>query len=176
MKRFAIGLGILLISSAPAFAQERREQHEQQQHQRPQNEHAWRGRGYIPESGPRGHEVQRGYRDGDGHPRAPHVEVDGRWYGHGVGRYHVARPFEHGRFTLGIGPRYVYRIEGGGPSRFWFDGAAFMVVPEDIGYVSDWLWNSDDVVVYDDPDDPGLYLAYNPRTGTYVHVEYLGGV
>jgi hypothetical protein len=172
MKTLAIVFGAFLVSAMPALAQERHEQHEQHE----QRERSWHGRGYVPQAGPRGHEVARGYRDGDGHPRAPHVEADGHWVGHNAGRYHVAHPWAHGRFALGIGPSYVYRIEGGGPSRFWFDGSAFMVMPEDVAYVGDWLWNSDDVVVYDDPDDPGLYLAYNPRTGTYVHVEYLGGL
>src|SRR5689334_19781491 len=73
MKRLGIGLGILLISATPLLAQERHEQHEQ--HEQQQRERSWRAHGYVPQAGPRGHEVERGYRDRDGHPRAPHVEV-----------------------------------------------------------------------------------------------------
>jgi hypothetical protein len=120
------------------------------------------------------------YRDQEGHPEAPHVHTNNdRWVGHSTGRgdanYHQDHVWEHGHFGGEIGRNHIYRIEGGGRDRFWFGGNFWSVAPCDYGYVDGWLWDSDDIVLYDDPDHPGWYLAYNTRLGTYIHVQYLGG-
>jgi len=191
--------GLLLTACLPMLAQhdehgggDRRDQAGNQggHDQRDERDHV--GGGYIPQHGPeqynrsgsqrhdtrndggRGMQGQD-FRDGGGHPEAPHVHNDGQWVGHDErrGNYHMDHPWEHGRFPGAIGPSRVYRLGGGGPSRFFFNGFYFAVAPLDIGYVRGWGWNSDDVILYDDPDDSGYYLAYNPRTGTYVHVIYL---
>jgi hypothetical protein len=121
----------------------------------------------------------RSFRDQPTHPEAPHVHPENNaWIGHDSGRndphYRLDRPWTAGRFPGPTGASHIFRLRGGNQERFGFDGFFFHVAPYDYDFVGDWFWDSDDIVIYLDPDHDGWYLAYNPRLGTYVHVEYLG--
>jgi hypothetical protein len=169
MKAYLSILALALVATLPAVAQHGAE------HAAPrppsQGPSAFHGTPHAPED-------HRNYSDKAGHPNVPHVDKGNKWVGHDTGaddpHYHLDHPFEHGRFTGGFGPDHRWRLGGGGPGRFWFGGFFFDVAPYDIGYCDGWNWDGDDIILYDDPDHIGWYLAYNVRLGTYVHVEYLG--
>jgi hypothetical protein len=174
MKTLKLVLVAVLVLAVPAFAQHRDE-----------GSHAANGgRQAIPSHGPAAYngaphqsEPNRNFSDKPGHPNLPHVDGN-KWIGHDTGRgdanYHLDHPFAHGQFTGGFGRGHMWRLGGGGPGRFWFNGWYWDVAPYDVGYCDGWLWDSDDIVIYPDPDHDGWYLAYNVRLGAYVHVEYLG--
>ena len=118
--------------------------------------------------------------DKQGHPDVPHVDAkNDKWVGHDSGaadaHYHLAQPWEHGHFSGGFGPQHVFVLAGGNAQRFWFNNFYWDVAPYDFNIVAGWNWTGDQIVIYEDPDHIGWYLAYNPRLGTYAHVEYLGG-
>lgn len=194
MKKLTGIAAALLLCSFSAFSQQRPRAQASHATRAPQPRTSPVGHGYIPAHGPTAvkrpappaHAPQGApegkhpsYSDQKGHPEAPHVHANtGAWIGHGSGpndpHYHVDHPWEHGHFPGGIGRSYVYRLGGGARGHFRFADFFFSVAPYDYDDCAGWLWDSDDIVIYADPDHIGWYLAYNVRLGTYVHVMYLG--
>jgi hypothetical protein len=185
MKRLSVLLAVLLPFTLPAIAQNHGS-HPSGSHAAPAPKSMPKakggpahtvGGGYIPSHGPRASRPLP-KQPSPGQPSAPHVDANtGRWYGHpaaNANAYHLDHPWEHGHFPRAIGPQHIWRLVGGGPDRFWFGGFYFSVAPADIGYCDGWLWDSDDIILYPDPDHVGWYLAYNVRLGVYVHVMFLG--
>lgn len=181
-------IGFIFLISVVALAQRGGEQHG--------GGHTAVGGGHIPARGPaparaarpapaaRGQEshAATGNRvavDKKGHPDVPHVDAkNDKWVGHDSGandaHYHLDQPWAHGHFTGGFGPGHVFNLAGGNRERFWFNNFFWDIAPYDYNIVEGWNWMGDQIVIYEDPDHVGWYLAYNPRLGTYAHVEYLG--
>ena len=85
-------------------------------------------------------------------------------------------PFEHGRFTGGIGKGHVWRIWAAVvASRFWFNNFYF----RDVGPAADLAYRgrleldgTDCVVIYGRSGSSGLIIwRITPRLGTYAHVD-----
>jgi hypothetical protein len=190
-------IGLLLMMCVAAFAQQDKGGGKQPQ----RGGHAAAvGGGHIPARGPaparaaapaRASSPARGQQpaaatenhvkvDQKGHPNVPHVDAkNDKWVGHDSGpsdpHYQLAQPWAHGHFSGGFGPSHVFVLAGGNRERFWFNNFYWDVAAYDYNIVADWNWAGDQIVIYEDPDHIGWYLAYNPRLGTYAHVEYLGG-
>lgn len=194
MKRLVGPFAVLLVFTVAAFAQDKNRGQSDRGHGQSNGGHSQTGHaptghsrnagppvvggGYIPQHGPQEKTPlpERGRPDQPGHPTAPHVDREsGHWVGATANpALHLDHPWEHGHFPGATGDHQIWRLGGGGPSRFWFHGYYFSVAPGDVPYCAGWLWDSDDVILYPDPDNDGWYLAYNVRLGIWVHVMYLG--
>jgi hypothetical protein len=108
---------------------------------------------------------------------APRVErASNRWVVPVYRRedFYLPRYYDHGRFIRGTGPQFVWQLRGGTRTRFNVSGVYFSLLYADYPYADGWDWYGDYIVIYDDPEHYGWYLAYNVRLGMYLHVRYMG--
>ncbi len=118
------------------------------------------------------HRSNNDYRDDRGYRDDHHGYRDDHGYYRNSPSYRVGYGWRGGFSHDYIGPRHVWRLEGGGRDRFFFRGFYFRVAAYDFSYADDWYWDRDNVIIYDDPDNSGCYLAFNTRLGTYLHVTF----
>jgi hypothetical protein len=188
--RFVLVMAIVLVFSISAWSQrsgegqrssEQRSGEMQRSDQSQNQPRANQGR--IPAPPPQrvqGAKLEPERRDGGRLNNTPHVSND-RWYGHDKPndkRYHLDRPYAHGRFDR-FGPSYRYNLIRMDQNlrRFWLPGGYYFDISAwDWPLCMDWCWScgGDDFVIYEDPDHPGWYLLYNLHLGMFVHVMYMG--
>lgn len=180
--RLCFPVALLLITSPALLAQCPAQESES----RPQNHHENSPRanqGHIPPAPPKAnaHNFKREqeHRQNGSDDHTPHVNND-RWYGHEAPndkRFHVDRPFEHGRFEH-FGPSYRYTVTriDRDHHRFWFPNGFYVEqVPADVigvfvddFQIADWEWPLAADWCWDCGDD------FDIQTGVYIHVTYLG--
>jgi hypothetical protein len=162
----------VLAAQGSPNGQQHREQNEQQRMATEAQHHA--------DQAERNAAKERKHRSGAPWvPSRPMVQRDGsHWVApvYGPNDLHLAKPWQDGHFTPGVGPDYIWQLQSGTRERFNLGNRAFAVAPADNRSVADWRWASDEVVLYPDAEHAGWYLAYNPRLGSYSHVRLLGPV
>ena len=88
-----------------------------------------------------------------GHPNAPHVDAaTGRWVGHEAHdqRLHLDHPAASA-LAAASAPATNRTLQAAARTVFGLTIGTGAVAPIDPAYVADWDWNSDPIVIYQDP-------------------------
>ena len=98
--------------------------------------------------------------------------VGQRLPGRNDNNYHLDHPWAHGHFGRNrTQPHLPHGRSSRHSDRFWFGGffmlrALRLRLHQRLAVER----HRDDIVIYDDPDHPGWYFAYNTHLGTYAHI------